>query len=69
MAEEGVQDAAVITCTILIQSASSLVLFNPSSMHTLLAKTFVDKTDMRLDGLGYDLILSKPEGAVLATRV
>lgn len=41
--EEAVQDAAIITCTILIHSAPAIVLFDYSTTHTFMSKAFVPK--------------------------
>lgn len=69
MTEEVVQDAPIIKSTILIQSASALVLFDSGSTHSFLAKAFLDKIGMRLDDLAYDLVMSTPSGAVFTTGV
>lgn len=53
--EELSVDIAVITGTILVQSALALVLFDSGSTHTL-AKAFVENVCMRLDNLGYILV-------------
>lgn len=66
---EVVQDATVIIGTILIQLASSLVVFDSGSMHTFLAKAFVDKIDMKLDDLSYELVMSTLVGEVLTIEV
>lgn len=67
--EEAIQDATVITSTIFIQSAYTLILFDSGRMHNFLAKAFVDKIGMRLNDLVYDLVVSTPARAVLTTRV
>lgn len=61
-----VQDAAVITRSLLIHSAP-VVLFDSSSKQTFIRKTFVDWIGVLVDDLGHDLVVSTPAG-VLTTR-
>lgn len=67
--EEAVKDATVVTVTLLIHSAPATVLFDSGSMATFISKTFVDRIDMPVEDLGYDLVVSTPAGAILVTRV
>lgn len=58
--EEAVQDASVIIGTLLIHSTPVVVLFDSCSTHTFIAKTFVDRIDLCVKDLGYDLVESTP---------
>lgn len=66
---EVVQDTTFIIGTILVQLAFALVVFDSDSKHTFLAKAFVDKTDMKLDDLSYNIVMSTPVGVVLTMEV
>lgn len=44
-----------------------VVLFDSSSTHTFVAKAFVDGIGMRIDDLGYDLVVLTPTGVDLTT--
>lgn len=68
MTKKVVQDAAVITCTILIPSAYELVLFYFGSTNTFLAKAFIEKVAFKSDDLDFDLVMSTLAGVVLITR-
>lgn len=57
-AEEVVQDNTVIIGTLLIHSTPTVVLFDERSTHTFLARVFVDRIYVSIDGLGYDLVAS-----------
>lgn len=59
----------MIKGTILIYSAPALVLFDSGSMHTFIAKAFVNGIGMGLDDLGYDLVVTTPIKANLTSRV
>lgn len=58
IAEKALQDATMITCTLLIHFAFVIAF---------IAKTFVDRIGESIDDLGYDLVAS-PTGAILATK-
>lgn len=63
-----VQDATIITSTLIIYSTPAIVLFDAGSTHTLIAKTFVDRIDVLVDDLGYDLVVSIPTIAMHTSR-
>lgn len=67
--KEMVQDAKVITCTLLVHSTLVVVLFDSSSTHTFISKIFVYRIGVPGDDLGFDLVVSTTSRAVLTTRV
>lgn len=67
--EEVVQDASVIIGTLLIHFAPAIALFDFSSIHTLIANTFIDRVGVSIEDLGYDLVVLTPGGGVLTTGV
>lgn len=56
--DQAIQDTAVIIGTILIHSYVVVVLFQSNSTLAFLAKKFVDRISVKLDDLGYDLVVS-----------
>lgn len=66
---EAVQDAAIITCILLIHSSPAVALFNSGSTLTFIAKTFVDRFGVSIEDLGYDLAVSTPARAIVTTSV
>lgn len=67
--EEAVQDATVIIVTLLIHSTLVVALFDSSSTHNFIAKTFVDIIGVSVEGLGYDFVVSTSSRVVLTTGV
>lgn len=56
--EEAVQDFTIITCTLLIHFSPIVSLFDSSSTHTFIAKTFVDRIRVLVEDLGFDFVVS-----------
>lgn len=56
--EEVVHDATVITGTLLIHSAPAVVLFDPSSTHSFIIKTFINRIGVSVKDVVYDLVIS-----------
>lgn len=63
--KEAIQDATIITGTLLIHYVSIVVLFDSSSKHTFLARAFIDRICVPIGDLGHDLGVSTPSGATL----
>lgn len=57
MIGQAIHDAIVIIDTILIHSYPKVLLFDCSSTHTFTTKAFVDRIGVRLDDLGYNLVV------------
>lgn len=55
--EEPVQDVTMNTSALLINSTPTIILFESSSTHTFIVKTFVDRLSMSMEDLGYDLVV------------
>lgn len=66
---EAVQDAAIITCTLLFYSTLVVALFDSGSTHTFIAKTFIDRIGVFVKDLGYDLVVSTPIPIVLTIEM
>lgn len=66
-AEEVDQDATIITGTLLIHFILTVVLFNCSSTHTFIAKTFVNRFGLYKEDLCYDMVMLTPTGALHTT--
>lgn len=66
-ADEAVQDAAVITGTLLLDFVPAVVLFDSGSTHTFIAYTSVPRVGVGLEDLGYDLVVTTPAGSVFTT--
>lgn len=58
-----------ITGTLLIHYDPTIALFYSDGTHMLIDKTFVDRIDVSVENLGYDLVISTPTEAVLTTGV
>lgn len=67
--EEVVHDSTIITSTLLINFASTIDLFDSGNTHTFIAKKFVDRINVTVEDLGYDLVALAPARAVLPTGV
>lgn len=63
--EEAVQDAIVITDTLLIHSAPTIELFDSGSTHTLKVKTFIYRIGVSVEG--YNFVVSTIAGVVHTT--
>lgn len=57
IAKEAIQDAVIITCTLLIHFRPVIALFDSSSTHTFISKTFVDRISLSIEDLDYDLVV------------
>ena len=69
IANEAIQDAAVITSILPIHSTPAIVLFDSGSTHTFLAQAFVDRVGLDVVDLGFNLQVSTLAGVVLTTGV
>lgn len=58
--EEAIQDTAINTGNLPIQSAPTVMLFDSGSTHMFIAKAFVDRIVFSIKDLGYDLVVSTP---------
>lgn len=59
----------MIKSTLLKNYAIIVALFDHSSMHTFIAKTFVGRIGLSVEDLSYDLVVSTLVGASLTTGV
>lgn len=59
----------MIIGTLLVRYAPSIVLFDLSSIHTILAQYFVDRIGMDVEDLGFDLRVSTSARVILTTSV
>lgn len=60
----------MITSTLLVYSMRMpAILFDSSTTHTFIHKTFVDRIGVSIEHLVYDLIVSTPSRAVLTIIV
>lgn len=60
IAEEPVENAVVITSTLLIHTGPNIVFCDSVSTHTFIAMTFVDRIGLSVDDLGYDFVVLTP---------
>lgn len=67
--EEVVQNAVVITNTLLIHSTPTVALFDSGSTHTFIAKLFFDRIGVSVEDLRYDLVVSTLAETVHTTGV
>lgn len=58
--EEAVQDTAITIRTLLFHSAPTIALFDSGSVHTFIAKTFINRIGVSVENLSYDLVVSTP---------
>lgn len=59
----------MITSTLLIHSTPKVVLFDFGSMHTFIAKTFINRIGVFVKDLDYYLIILAPNEAILTIGV
>lgn len=59
----------MIIGTLLVRYAPSVVLFDLSSINTILAQYFVDRIGMDVEDLGFDLRVSTSTRVILTTSV